>query len=416
VPVPDPSGKTDPNGYPVLLGKRVEIVPEEAAVVVRIFERFVAGIGTRLLIDELNRERVRGPRGHSWKRTALVGVLKNEKYLGRLIWGQKRFERRPGTRRKVVRAVPRDQWHVQMRPELRIVSDELWERAQARWRDVWAALGPDVRATGLMKGRNAALFSPHLFSGFMRCAVCGGGVSVVHHGGGSKRYGCTRSSRNGRTACHNRVQVRAVVADGVLLTRLQSELLESELVAYITDQVSAAVNAELERRPAQRKALEAELQTVRQQLDRLLALVEDGHGGPSVTARIAERERQLASIEASLAASPAALRDRLRVIPTWVKAQLADLSSLLSEAPERAKAEFRRMGVRVTMQPIYDEQPRPFYRATVQASLACFAGTTDVILTSPTSDGLRARVDQAKSSSHARFTGTATAESGRSGR
>src|SRR5439155_16672785 len=38
VPVPDPSGKTDPHGYPVLLGKPTELVPDEARAIVQSFD------------------------------------------------------------------------------------------------------------------------------------------------------------------------------------------------------------------------------------------------------------------------------------------------------------------------------------------------------------------------------------------
>ena len=89
----------------------------------------------------------------------------------------------------------------------------------------------------------------------------------------------------------------------------------------------------------------------------------------SVANRIAQREAEIARLSAAVAdvASAQPLRDRLAVIPTWVRAQVQALAGLLSEAPERTKQEFRRMGLRVTMQPIYDEQPRPFYRATVDS-------------------------------------------------
>src|SRR4029079_16317816 len=56
VPVPDPSGRTDVNGYPVLLGKRVEVIPEEARTIVQIFEWYAAGLGTGRIVARLNRE------------------------------------------------------------------------------------------------------------------------------------------------------------------------------------------------------------------------------------------------------------------------------------------------------------------------------------------------------------------------
>ena len=105
-PVADPSGKTDVNGYPALLGKRVEIVPDEACVVVQIFEWYAQGFGTMRIVERLNREGLRGPRGARWREGAVKRVLANEEYRGLLIWGKKNFERRPVTRQYVTALAP----------------------------------------------------------------------------------------------------------------------------------------------------------------------------------------------------------------------------------------------------------------------------------------------------------------------
>src|SRR5439155_11059543 len=112
--------------------KRVEIVPDEAHIVGQIFEWCAAGLGTGRIVERLNREGLRGPRGGRWRPGAVTRVLANEKYRGLLIWGKKTFERRPGTRQHVERQIPRDQWRTMERPELRIVSDDLWSRVAIR--------------------------------------------------------------------------------------------------------------------------------------------------------------------------------------------------------------------------------------------------------------------------------------------
>src|SRR5207248_2479491 len=99
---------------------------------VQIFEWYAAGQGTGRLVERLNRTGVVGPRGKRWKHGVVKRILANEKYTGKLIWGQRRFEREPGTRRRVVRSQPHDQWHIQDRPDLRIVNLDLWQRVQKR--------------------------------------------------------------------------------------------------------------------------------------------------------------------------------------------------------------------------------------------------------------------------------------------
>ncbi|HUE86437.1 MAG TPA: recombinase family protein [Vicinamibacterales bacterium] len=232
IPVPDPSGRVDPNGHPALLGKRREVNEREAVIVRRIFELYAAGKGIPSLVNQLNTEGIVGPRGGRWSFSVLHRLRRNERLTGRAIWGQRRFERRPGTRQKVARTLPRSEWRIVEHPELRIVSAELWNAVVERRRVVGAAAKQAGRPL-LMRGRNAALHSRHLFSGFLRCGSCGAAVSVVSGGKGSPRYGCPRHSHNGATACPNRLTIRASLADSVLLAGLQAELLRPETLAYI---------------------------------------------------------------------------------------------------------------------------------------------------------------------------------------
>lgn len=378
IPVPDPSGKMDPNGGPRLLGKRVEVVPDEARVIVQIFDWFVQGLGLTTITDRLNIAGRRGPRGKPWRRGAARRVLVNERYCGRLIWGSRRFERVPGTRQKLPRAVPRADWHVLDRPDLQIVTPDLWSRAQQRLAEIRALTVADS-AKPLMRGRNAALHSKNLFSGFMRCGTCGGAVTAVNAGHGSPRYGCSRSWHNGRTACANRLTVRAKVADPLLLEGLRAELVKPDTIAYLSAALSAALNQTIDDRPR----LLTEAQTAREQtaqrLQRLVAAIESGVAPATLTAALREREADLARLDADITALAEPIHPRLAVIPRWVENQLQDLAGLLKDTPERVKLEFRRLGVSVVMQPISDEGPTAFYRAIGAASLAALTGTRDLV-------------------------------------
>src|SRR5580693_10127502 len=75
-----------------------EIVQAEAAVVRRIFADFVAGKSPRGIAAELNREGTPGPGGRPWGDTTIrghalrgTGVLRNELYVGRLVWNRLRY-------------------------------------------------------------------------------------------------------------------------------------------------------------------------------------------------------------------------------------------------------------------------------------------------------------------------------------
>jgi len=362
VPVPDPSGRLDSNGHPLLLGKRLQVYEAEARVIRDIFTWYASGVvGVPSIVERLNRTGIQGSCGRSWKFGAVRRLLGNERFTGKQIWGQRRYERRPGTHQKVARHVPRAEWRILDRPDLRIIDDELWTAVQAR-RDIVSA-APRQAGTMLMRGKDAALYSRHLFSGFMRCGICGGAVTVVSGGWGMPRYGCQRHSKNGATACTNRLTIRAKIADTALLAGLQAELVRPETIAYISDRLAGALNELIDRRPQQRDEIERAKTIAEQKLHNLVAAVEDGAGAATVFQAIREREAEIRALETNRVALDEPLEQRLAVIPTWVRQQLQDAAGVLSEVPERAKAEFRRLEIRFTIHPVHDEGPRPFLRA-----------------------------------------------------
>ena len=123
----------------VTTGER-EIVPEEAAVVRRIFKDYLAGASPKQIAKTLNAEGVRGPQGALWSPSTIHGnpkrgngILHNELYIGRLVWNRQRFLKDPDTGKRVARMNPPSEWITKDVPELRIVDDELWNGVQARY-------------------------------------------------------------------------------------------------------------------------------------------------------------------------------------------------------------------------------------------------------------------------------------------
>jgi site-specific DNA recombinase len=362
VPVLDPSGRKKPNGSPDPMGFRTEIVPEEADTIRNVFAWYGGGLGNNAITARLNQSGVAPPRGGRWRVNAVKRLLMNERYLGRAIWGQRTFERRPGTSQKVPRVQPREQWRIQERPDLRIVSQEAWDRVRARQTEVREAFGLKPGRT-LVHGKNAAMHSRHLFSGFLRCGVCGGAVTTVTGGHGSSRYGCPTSWRHGVTACSNRLTIRAKIADAALVAGLREELLRPETLRTVTESLAAALNAVIDQRPKRREAIEQAVTVARRKLRNLVDAIEAGSGTSALFHALKAREAEIASLEAERRTLDEPLDDKLAVIPSWVRQQLEDTAGLLSDAPERTKAVFRQIGVSFMLYPVREEGQRPFLRA-----------------------------------------------------
>jgi DNA invertase Pin-like site-specific DNA recombinase len=112
-----------------IINDRVILVPgppEEIATVKRIYREFADGHkGLTAIAKSLNEEAVPFVNGHRWTVCTVTGVLRNQKYLGRHIWGRT-TELLSGPARKL----PKDQWVVREHAFTPIISPELFQRAQ----------------------------------------------------------------------------------------------------------------------------------------------------------------------------------------------------------------------------------------------------------------------------------------------
>lgn len=118
-------------GYDKIPDERytLKINEEEAKIVKEIFESYVyKWIGTTKIAWNLNDRGIRTKKTKSkWVQTSIVRMLKNPIYTGRVT--NKKSEVTDfitGTRKEL----PEEEWIVVEKPEMRIISDELFNRAQ----------------------------------------------------------------------------------------------------------------------------------------------------------------------------------------------------------------------------------------------------------------------------------------------
>lgn len=83
-------------GYKVVDG-RLAICEEEAAIVRRIFNEYAAGRSYRQIVDSLNADGIKTKHGNAFGSNSLNALLKNEKYIGTIIYGRHPY-REDGTR------------------------------------------------------------------------------------------------------------------------------------------------------------------------------------------------------------------------------------------------------------------------------------------------------------------------------
>ena len=151
-------------GYDKIPDERytLKINEEEAKIVKEIFESYVyKGIGTTKIAWNLNDRGIRTKKTKSkWVQTSIVRMLKNPIYTGRVT--NKKSEVTDfitGTRKEL----PEEEWIVVERPEMRIISDELFNRAQ----EILA------QRSNEFKLNNKREKTEYVFSTLIYCKHCG---------------------------------------------------------------------------------------------------------------------------------------------------------------------------------------------------------------------------------------------------
>jgi len=333
---------------------RRRVVDEiQAAVVRRIFELYAAGATTREITHRFNREGVAPPtpRSHkraspSWSPNAVRKVLQNSCYHGEFVWNQNRYKknRRTGKRHRTPR--PASEVVRLPRPDLRIVSEELWDAVQAEFQ---RRAEPYTRS---LDGRRFALGEKRptvrtgrrrtLLADFLACAECGG--SFTRPSSESKLL-CRNAY--GRGQCSSTLRVSQPKLEDVVIDALRGVVLSEENVDHLISRTIAGIEAEMGGRG--READRIRLGEIDAELGNLVRLAAKVGDGDEITGEItrlrAERSTLNARLESALRApDPEQLR---RMILDHTQRLGEALRGALEEgrATLRALLEGRRMEV-----------------------------------------------------------------------
>src|SRR5215469_198549 len=236
-PIEDPTG-TDHYGRPKIIGTHLEIEPEQAKTVLRIFREYASGLSLRAIAKGLNTDGVtspmpyRGQRHPSWSPACLSVMLRNERYRGLVVWNRSRKIRDPKTGKRIHRERLRSDWKIREAEELRIVPEDVWKAAQRR-----SAVVQNNFRKGLPKGLCSRSFSSRYFlSGFLKCGICGSALTIVSGRGMSNwgRYGCPVYVERG--ACSNGMTLRRIDIEREVLAGLQREIFSDDVIQFAVDE------------------------------------------------------------------------------------------------------------------------------------------------------------------------------------
>jgi site-specific DNA recombinase len=336
-------------------GDRV-IVPEEAAVVLRIFQEYDAGRSPRAIAERLNAENIRPPSGTDWNASTIngnksrhYGILINPLYDGRLVWNRVSMRKRPNSNKRVSRPNPPEEWITTPVEHLRIVPADLFARVQA------------AKAERCKARPERARRPRHLLAGLLRCGCCGAAMAVASINHEGRRISCGRRKEGGR--CANGRTYKLAPIEHRVLAGLKGQLkdpraIERYLATYRAERRRLAAGAAMKR-----AATEKELGQVKRAIDRVVDSIAAGTiEEADVRARMAELRRRRTTAEADLAAIAPILKIELH--PATVARYLAsvdDLAATLSrrivDGDEAPAAALRELVIAVVVKPTLHGEP-----------------------------------------------------------
>ena len=324
----------DAKGEPVRGGR--EIVPEEAKVVVRIFDEFSKGASAMAIAKRLNADGVPGPNGSPWQDTTIrghakrgTGILRNELYIGRLVWNRQRFIRDPQTGKRISRMNPADEWIIEDVPELRIVDDELWGRTKGRLDEIAASpVAMAIRESAFWTRKRAQ----NILTGLVHCGACGHPMAAV----GKDYLRCSRAHRN--ALCTSKASIRRSTLEEIIIKALQHNLMAPDLVKEFVAAANEEFNRTRAEATAERDGNAARLSKIDKQIDSLVDAIANGVRAASIQSKLEALEAERANLQSKLSEPPPS---PVRLLPNLAEAyrqKVAALHEALHQEDTRTEA------------------------------------------------------------------------------
>ena len=307
-----------------------EIEPAEAEVVSRIFSEYVEGRSARKIAAGLNSDGIPSPRGGEWNASTIHGsrqrrngILNNEMYVGRLVWNRQRFVKDPDTGKRQSRLNPSDDWISTEVPDLRIIDDETWQKAQAL-KSRYASHAGNKRQT-----------KKRLLTGLIKCGCCGGNMSIAR----KDRYYC--AARREKGTCEAAFGIAAAEVESRVLGGLRDILVGNDaLIDEFTTELKAELARLSKRSTSDQIALQKDLAEVERGITRCVDFIMSGDGAPaSVRDRLTTLEDRKSALQAQIARNP--VSPVVRFHPNFAdlyRKKVGELAGLLTDESTREDA------------------------------------------------------------------------------
>ena len=254
-------------GYDKTIGDyfNLSINEEEAKVIRQMYKWYTEeGFGGAKIANMLNERGVKTKRGSNWSQNSVCRILTNEIYTGKIINGKEEVSDFLTGQRK---EKDESEWLVTIRPELRIIDDEIFDKAQE-----------------ILKGRHDSFkmtherqSNKHLFSTLIKCKDCGWSFrrTVRQYKNTYVRWVCSGHNGRGADSCPNAITVDEEELIRVLQEYFQDVLSKKKkVIDYVIKEFQRVYKAKDENVEYE-KELTAELNRLRRSREKYMDMYTD---------------------------------------------------------------------------------------------------------------------------------------------
>ena len=303
---------------------KLQVEPNEARVVTRIFNELLEGKGLIEVAKALNRDGIAGPRGRGWMKTTLRKILTNEAYVGTLVWGRSNIRGLP-----VIRV--ENAWTA-------IVDRDTLDRVRHMLEE---------RAPSTLHPKRVA--SRYLLSGIARCGHCGKAlVGQDAKSGQFTYYVCGTLLKKGAGSCPTRY-LNSAQFERLVIEKIREHVLTTENLTQLVDIVNEEMDSLAAEYQQRLYSVIDEISDLNGRLERLYDAIETGKIqladlAPRIQ-QLRQRQEQLQKARWELEQQLSDRRIELADMET-VTHYVSDLHSLLNEGSLAERKSFIRSFVK----------------------------------------------------------------------
>ncbi|MCX6117521.1 MAG: recombinase family protein [Proteobacteria bacterium] len=352
--VPDGETKYDKKGRLRANGFKRVIVAEEALMILRIYKDFCIGKAITKIAQELNqnetptKNRLKG----GWNVSTIARILKDEKYLGRYTWNKTQAKKDPMTGRTKQVPRPKEEWVIQVREEMRIISDDMWKLAQKRWSEIEHTY-PTMKGKKGFEGRQKSYVlthPPHILSGGLRCGVCDGSISLVSGKNGGY-YGCLNSVKK---TCDNKMMISRKRLEDHFIKILYDKVFKADALDFIFQKTAEKIKDHFSYIPEELRLKKIELNRAETRLKNFIEFIAEGRATTSITDAVEIEEKKANYLKKDVESLESAKEQSFQPPPReWIEHCIGNLKHLLEERTEKSAITLRRLTGPITLTPKY---------------------------------------------------------------